>query len=271
MRENRSSTDRASERPPVVICPAEPSATDRAVQLARRLGLSLIRPEACADHAGLVLWLTDECLELRDVRPAAPGPLLVDFVGGRLGRNVGRNRFGLMFRAIGRAAESPHVLDATAGLCRDAFLLALYGYRVTAVERCAVLVELVRDGMGRASRASELLAALFSERLRLVHADARDVLRAWPADSPPDVVYVDPMFPQRGKSALVKKEMRLVRALVGDDDDASELLSLARVAARSHVVVKRMRLAPPIAPDVSRQYRDRTVRYDVYVRPRASR
>ena len=83
----------------------------------------------------------------------------------------------------------------------------------------------------------------------------------------PDVVYFDPMFPPPKKSALPKVEMRILRQLVGDEPDASELFDLARAVARRRVVVKRHRLAEPRAPDPTHSHSDKTTRYDVYVRP----
>jgi 16S rRNA (guanine1516-N2)-methyltransferase len=81
----------------------------------------------------------------------------------------------------------------------------------------------------------------------------------------PQVIHLDPMFPHRDKSALVKKEMRLFRPLVGDDDDAPALLAAALALASHRVVVKRARKAPPIAgvaPGYSLE--GKSSRYDIY-------
>lgn len=100
--------------------------------------------------------------------------------------------------------------------------------------------------------------------MTLVVADARDYLAALPAADCPDAVYLDPMFPQRRKSALVKKEMRIARLVAGDDSDAAELLAVARAVARSRVTVKRPVGAPPLAGEPAYAYPGRTIRYDVY-------
>ena len=84
------------------------------------------------------------------------------------------------------------------------------------------------------------------------------------AEAAPDVVYLDPMYPPKKKSALVKKEMRICRMLVGEDEDAGELLEIARRVARRRVVVKRLRHAPPLKANAAAEYVGRTVRYDVY-------
>ena len=103
-----------------------------------------------------------------------------------------------------------------------------------------------------------------SERLQSVNGDSRALL---PALAPrPDAIYLDPMFPpKRRQSAAVKKEMRLLRELVGDDADAPELLEISRRVARDRVVVKRPDDAPPLAPDPSMSLTGKLVRYDVYL------
>jgi 16S rRNA (guanine1516-N2)-methyltransferase len=171
------------------------------------------------------------------------------------------------------------VLDATAGLGRDAFRLAYHGCRVTAIERSPVLFALLQDGLERAARVPEIQEHL-GDRLRLLHADARGFLQQLAKEcgtaalggvsSPedvPDVVYLDPMFPPQKKSALAKVEMRILRQLVGGDPDAGELFELARAVARQRVVVKRHRRAAPLAPNPTHSHSDQTTRYDVYVRP----
>lgn len=207
-------------------------------------------------------------LELQCTQAGGPGAVFVDFVGGAMGysRRVPGER--LLFRAIGPVSKSPFVIDATAGLGRDAFVLACHGHRVVAIERSPTIAALLEDGLRRAMQSAEVRAAL-GDRLRLVSGDARQVLRDWPAHDAPDVIYLDPMFPPRRKSALVKKEAIALRDVVGADDDAGELLDLARRIARRHVVVKRMRHAPPIAAGVARTYEGTSIRFDVHapVRP----
>ncbi|MEK6592435.1 MAG: class I SAM-dependent methyltransferase, partial [Pseudomonadota bacterium] len=114
------------------------------------------------------------------------------------------------------------------------------------------------------NRLTTLTGIALSERLRLVNGDSRALL---PTLTPrPDALYLDPMFPpKRRKSAAVKKEMRLLRELVGDDADALELLEISRGIAHDRVVVKRPDDAPPLAPDPSMSLTGKLVRYDVYL------
>ena len=164
-------------------------------------------------------------------------------------------------RAVGEART---VVDATAGLLGDAFLLAAAGMKVTAIERSAVVHALAVDGLRRAAldpRLSELIGG----RIELVHADARTWLAAHtgPADAP-DAVVIDPMFPpKRKRSALPRKEMAVLREVVGSDLDASELLAAARACARQRVALKRGDDADIIV-DPEWTIGGTTVRYDVW-------
>ncbi|MCA9252457.1 MAG: class I SAM-dependent methyltransferase [Phycisphaerae bacterium] len=214
----------------------------------------------------VVLAITDTRLELRSCGKGAPGPVYVDFVGGSLGFSRTVNRFGQMFKAVGfkSQTEPPTILDVTAGLCHDAYLLACQGCRVTAVERSPVLFAMIDDGLNRAIAADPELATIIRGRLEVIHADALDVLSKIDDANRPDVVYMDPMFPHRTKSALVKKEMRVLRSIVGDDEDAADLLLPARHAAQKRVVVKRMRHAPELAPNPMICFEGKTTRFDVY-------
>jgi 16S rRNA (guanine1516-N2)-methyltransferase len=172
---------------------------------------------------------------------------------------------------MGLRGKSGTVVDATAGLARDAFLLACLGCTVTAVERSPVLGVLIRDGLIRAAGSDDLGLVAVVDRMKLVVGDAREVVNRMAASAAPDVVYLDPMYPPRTNSALAKKEMRVLRRLVGDDPDAGALLAAARTAARQRVVVKRCRRAPPLAPRPAMQYMGKQVRYDVYHTERESR
>ncbi len=235
--------------------------------LARELSLPIVDDAAEASvRFDLLLVLSGTHVELREARPAAPGPVWVDFVGGSVGhrgRTV-RSRREPLARAIGLRSGVRSVVDATAGLGRDAFHLACLGCKVTAVERSGVMAALLRDGLARAGAEGDERLAAIVERIALVVGDARDVLPTLAGELRPDAVYLDPMYAPKKKSALAKKEMRICRLLVGDDVDAVELLDVARRVACRRVVVKRHRRAPALAPHPSTKYVGTTVRYDVY-------
>lgn len=252
--------------PRVGICAATP---DEALQFrARALAADLnLRVAARADRAcDLLLIVTDSGLELHETGRSAVGAVMVDL--GRTGASARRlataSRRQPIARAIGLKKRTPTVLDATAGLGRDALLLARLGCTVTAVERSVILGAMLRDALERAATA-DAAAECPKYHFTLVVGDAVDLLTRMSDVDAPDVVYLDPMYPQTGRSALPKKEMRILRRLVGDDSDAGALLEAARRAARNRVVVKRTPHAPPLAPAPSTSIRGKLARFDVYL------
>ena len=235
------------------VCAEAAPRRAEAEALAARLGVELCPP--LADWRGFALVLGAERLELRQVGPGAPGPIAADFGTGR--RAPGRD---LLRRALGAGHPGAAALaiDATAGLGRDSFALAALGYRVLALERSPLVAALLGDGLARATGE----AARIAGRIELHRADGRTLI---PQLARADLVLLDPMFPARGKSARKTKEMRAFRALVGDDDDAAELLAVARGAAGRRVVVKRPRNAAPLpGPAPSGSIGGTTVRFDLY-------
>ncbi len=208
-------------------------------------------PPLIAEH-DWVLWLDQQGLGLQVNARPLPAPVRVDFVGGsiRWRTQPGRGAAGEMVaRACGaRRGATPRVLDATAGLGRDAWILASLGCSLQLCERSPVVAALLTSGLERARVEPDVAAV--AERMQLMTTDAHDLLRELanlPASLRPEVVYLDPMFPHRAKSALVKLDMRVFRQVVGEDNDADALLSLARQVATRRVVVKRPRHAPDLA------------------------
>jgi 16S rRNA (guanine1516-N2)-methyltransferase len=191
--------------------------------------------------------------------------LIVDFVGGAVGH---RHRFGggrgqALPRAAGLAkGQTPKIVDATAGLGRDAFLLASLGAEVTLIERSPQMHALLADGLARAREAGADYAAIVG-RMTLLLGDARVLL---PALSP-EVVLVDPMHPPRGNTALVKQEMRLLREIVGADPDALELMLVALASASRRVVLKWPSRAAPMTglPPASHVIEGKSTRHDVFM------
>lgn len=269
MARRRIQRDATSMKPlvPVVTCEdrcAEGRA--RAEAIAAELGLDLSGDEGASSD--LRLFVTADRIELRCGAGPATERVCVDFVGGALGyrRLRGGGRRQLIGRAMGLGRGPVRVLDATAGLCRDAFILAALGCDVMAVERSPVLALLVRDGIARASRIGDPDLSRILQRMPLRSGDARDIVAAIKPGDEPDVIYLDPMFPTSPHgSAKIKKEMRLCRTIAGDDEGAAELLACVRRVARKRVVVKRPRHASPLAPDPSPQFNSRTTRFDVYL------
>lgn len=233
-----------------------------ATVLAAQLELSLtLTPE----NYSFVLQVTAAGLKLHHNLPEKTGPLYLDFVNGELAyrRRTLFQQNQQLLRAIGvKQAVKPKVLDLTGGLGKDAFVLACSGCDVTLVERSAVLMALLKDAMERAQVEEDLMQIV--SRMHPVAMDSREYLQTLVPEQYPSVIYLDPMYPERKKSALVKKEMRMLRALLGEDNDAEQLLEPA-LAIASKVVVKRPRIAPWLTGrKPSAHIEGKSTRFDLY-------
>ena len=177
----------------------------------------------------------------------------------RLGREL------LVRAARVRGVEGPTAIDATAGLGEDSLLLAAAGFRVTMFEKDPVIAALLRDALERASATAELAGVV--ARMELVEGDSVAGLRG--LGFSPDVVFLDPMFPERTKSAAVKKKFQLLHHLERPCDNEDELLAAALAVRPRKVVIKRPPKGPYLAgAKPSHSLAGKAVRYDVIVPPR---
>lgn len=247
----------------VPVAPSSQRMAEKARDLAQKLSLPLFSPES--PDADLLLIVGEARLELREVGTST-GPIYVDFAGGRAAhrRHSGGGKNQPLARAVGlKKGATPSVLDATAGLGRDAFVLATLGCTVRLVERSNIIGALLEDGLRRAK--TDLEVSPIASRMSLAIGQASEIMRALGDTERPDVVYLDPMYPHGNKTALQKKEMRLFRMLVGDDEDAPELLNAALACARGRVVVKRPRNAPFLGNRAPKaEVQSKNTRYDLY-------
>lgn len=246
-----------------IVCP-DNAKQSQAKELAVQTGLPLSR--ARNSHCDLQLRFENEHLELFDT--ALDTGIHVDFVEGALAH---RQRFGggrgqAIARAVGlKHGSTPSVLDITAGLARDAYILACLGCRLTLVEQSPVLFALIDDGIRRGFT-NPASAAILQRFMNLVNADSILYMKHMNMETRPEVIYIDPMYPERKKSALVKKDMQILQHLLGKDENAEALLKTALEYAGKRVVVKRpihAETVGDIKPDTS--ISSRKTRYDVYV------
>ena len=226
-----------------------------------------------ADNSGqqFLLVYTVKGLELQILGPETgryATALTTDFVHGNTGYR--RLHGGGIHQPLGRAAGlkpgyRPTIVDATAGLGVDAFILASLGCKVTMIERSPVIGALLDDGLQRA--AIHPTTRDIMGRLQLLIGNSREIITSLPEQ--PATIYLDPMYPHRHTSALNKQEMRTIRALVGDDQDAAALLETALTIAGNRVVVKRPKGAPELsARRPSHIIEMKNSRFDVYMTER---
>ncbi|EGG98982.1 SAM-dependent methyltransferase [gamma proteobacterium IMCC2047] len=236
--------------PALAVFPAAESCLTKASDIAKDMGFPLIdnAQAMLTEPFPLLIWVDENGIGLRQSGRKAPNPIVIDFVGGALGFRGKHSPHAkeLVANAVGaKAGHTPTVLDATAGLGRDAFILASRGCSVIMLERSPVVALMLEDALRRAQLDPEVSPV--TARMQLYQADACQFMTALSSEDYPEVVYLDPMFPERSKSASVKKEMRLLQQLLGADMDTLELFETALTVATRRVVVKRPKLAPCIS------------------------
>lgn len=163
-----------------------------------------------------------------------------------------------------RGVEAPTAVDATAGLGEDALLLAAAGFEVTLCERDPVIAALLADALARVQEDERL--AEVAGRMQLVEGDAKETLAS--LDEVPDVVFLDPMFPERRRRASTNKKLQLFQRLERPCEDEEALMAAALAARPRKVVVKRPLKGPYLAGvKPSSSLAGKVVRYDVIVPP----
>jgi len=189
-------------------------------------------------------------------------PIIIDFNQMNLDwpkRGIGKNHDSC--KAVGlnklKTDETMTLLDATAGLARDAFIFAKLGANVTMLERHPTLALMIETALEKFSDSA------LKQKMQFVFSDAITYLQS--NNHIYDVIYLDPMFSDVDKRAKVKKDMQILHELIGENNDASLLLELALKNAKKRVVVKRHKTSEflgNITP--SHQIIGKSTRYDVY-------
>ena len=175
----------------------------------------------------------------------------------------GKGRGQNLAKAVGfKFNKNRTIIDATAGLGYDAFILASLGANVTLIERSEKIYDLLKAAISEAKLYGGEISKIVN-RMNLLFGDSKDIL----PNIAPEVILIDTMYKDRKKSALVKNDMRLVREVVGSDTDYVELINIALNNASKRVVIKQPRYAETLdnIKGCSHQILGKTIRYDVYV------
>ncbi len=215
-------------------------------------------------NTALSLNFTPDYVELRDFE--TNNKIHVDFLSGATAhrQQYGGGKGQAIAKAIGlKAAKTlPSVLDATAGLAKDAYVIASLGCPVTMIEQSPIVAQLVLDGINRASH-DEQFIKIQNSGFNLIQQNCLEYLQS--ITDLPDVIYLDPMYPDRKKSALVKKNMQLLQKLLGIDETANKLLETSLQYAKNRVVIKRPKGAQAIsALKPNTTIETKKTRYDIY-------
>ena len=218
-------------------------------------------------HYDLQLIFHDDLVELFD--SILNTTISIDFLNGALAhrQQFGGGRGQAIAKAMGlKSGITPAILDTTAGLAGDAFVLANLGCPVTLIERSPIIYALIEDAVERASL-SDTFQHIIKQGFNIINADANDFITLQLAKNcpKPDVIYIDPMYPERKKTALVKKDMQVLQRLHDNNDTSSKLFENALLYAKKRVVVKR----PLHAETISKKQpntciKSKKTRYDIY-------
>jgi 16S rRNA (guanine1516-N2)-methyltransferase len=242
---------------------------EKAVVLAKSLHLNHVPLVNQTDHNAILVY-TEKGLQIQlkqNKNHKSPVTLHVDFLSDSL--NYRRQHGGGIKQALARAVGvkpgiRPSILDVTAGLGKDSFLLASLGCKVSMIERSPILGALLYDGLARAEE-SPYFKEIIDGKLKLIQGDAIAILNA-DYHKKYDTIYLDPMYPHSSKSALNKQEMRIIRKLVGDDTDSYKLLDAALISAKKRAVVKRPKGSPLLSSiSPTHSIKMKNSRYDVYM------
>lgn len=255
----------------IAIIASNEALVEKAAELAQQLNLPLIAQPIIT--IPFLLILTPNHLELQETGSKNSKPIIIDFLSPKLNYRVkhGGGKNQLIAKAIGiKNKKTLKVLDATAGFGVDAFILATLGCEVVMLERSPVIGALLEDGLTRLKKEQPY----HNLKINLYITQATVYLKKIIQHNvpQPDVIYLDPMFPQRQKSALNKKTMRILHEIVGADDDAHKLLALALKSAKNRVVVKRPKNSPSLTllkPDLQLASGGSS-RYDIYLIKKAA-
>jgi 16S rRNA (guanine1516-N2)-methyltransferase len=184
-------------------------------------------------------------------------PLHADFSFSHWKRRHNEGKKQGLIRAC-KPKSDLYIIDATAGWGRDAALLASFGAKVLMLEQDPVVSALLADALIQQDKESQTKL-----QLSLLSVNSFEYLKNLKPCDYPDIIYIDPMHPERTKSALVKKEMQILQTLVGAQQGALELIQLAVTRVKDKVVVKWPEHAPPLL-QTPNAIHGRTVRFDMY-------
>ncbi len=231
-----------------------------AEKLARTLGVALTEDPKEAADADVLLRYAKNGLSFESEGQVLRG----DFENLRHRLEKGRVDHELLVKAAKFKGEKEGLtaIDATAGLGEDSMLLAFAGFNVTLIERDPIIAALLKDTVRRGTRLRDLSEA--AGRMTVVEGDSIEELPK--LMDPPDVILLDPMFPAKKNTGLVKKKFQMIYLLERQSMDEADLLKAAILARPRKIVIKRP-AAGPFLGDMKPGYSlsGKTIRYDCIV------
>lgn len=233
---------------------------EKAIALAKKLCVQLVKSIEEIETEEVYLLLEEEGLSL--VRDGLK--MKGDFLQLLPRLKQGRLQGEMLVKAakLKGLTERPVAIDATAGMGEDSLLLAAAGYEVYLFEKDPVIAALLADTLERA--ANEPALTQYVNRMHLTAGDSIEAMRN--GTIPVDLIYLDPMFPARSKSGLIKKKFQLLQQLERPCSDEEVLVQAALMAHPKRIVIKRPAKGPYLAGiKPSYSIDGKAIRYDCLV------
>ena len=241
---------------------------------AKKLGKQVFLPAVPYNNEKLakydvIILVDDKILSLQLNQTKKSSPISIDLVSNlQHYQNKTSNLNSLpIVKALGNSQKNRTLLDATCGMGKDTSLFLSRGFKVTALENSPIMAKLFENAISRCQQDTNF-AKLIKNNLKFKHADAFDTLASLQySTNKPDIIYLDPMFLEKKKSALSKKEMQILQYILPATTytEQKKLLSLALKAAQKRDIIKQPKNAPVLIEGVAHQYKGRAVRYDLYI------
>jgi len=251
----------------IPIISLSPKLQSQAKSIASQYGFQYEDMDNTISTSHFQLQLSEQHLQLVDNQNSHFAPLVIDFIAGKAAhrRLYGGGKSQLLAKAVGlNKGFKAKIIDATAGLAQDSFVLACLGCKIIMLERSPILAAMLDNALQKARLDSEVNEIISS--INLIHTNSIRYLCDTLIESKPDIIYLDPMFPDKKGHALVKKEMQYLQHLVGKDIDSSQLLSCAIKQAKYRVVVKRPAKAPYLDGQKPQlELASKKQRFDIYI------
>ena len=246
----------------LVIAQSDPVANPQELALQASLKIPLMPIVEIEEAVRFYLYYDEFGLALQSTASQAPGSLRVDFAAltRRADDSILQQNLA---KAIGaRKGKRPTIVDATAGLGSDSFLFAAIGCDVVSIEKNPIVFALLKDGLLRFEQQGSIEAEIIS-RISLQHSDFLEIAKTLDGAQ---VVYLDPMYPIKNKTAKARKGMSYLQELVGSSLNDNDLMEAAYLVATERIVIKRAKSSPFIdGTEPSMSFKGSSSRYDVYL------
>lgn len=219
-----------------IILYAAPEYEEKAVNLSKKLDIELIIKSDdtdVKDMNSMYLMFDENGLSLIKDGLTIRGDFSA--MKKRLGTANLQHEMLVKVAKLKNVTSTPLAIDATAGLGEDSILLAASGYEVKMFERDKYIAALLEDALERAAL-DEFLGPIVS-RMELVHGDSIEAMESGKFAA--DIVYLDPMFPARNKSGLIKKKFQLLQQLESPCEEGERLVRAALSLKPKKVIIKR--------------------------------